>query len=363
MARSLSAITAIIGKDLRLFARDRFYVLITLLGLVMFGGLFWVLPSEVDEEIPIGVHLPGGEELFEEALEEAGDDGLVVDVFASPSELEGAVARGDALLAGLDFPEGFLAAAAAGQPTTVRVLLAGEAPEALRPALAASVREIASALAGDEPPVALPELDEMVIGDDRAGDPISLREQLRPLLIFLVLLMEMFALASLVAIEIAQRTVTAVLVTPTRVGQLLAAKAVLGTALAFGQALLIAVVTGALSHAPGLVAMALLLGSLLVTGVGLIAGATGQDFVAIVFWSVVAFVPLAIPALAVLFPGSPALWVQALPSYGLVEVLVRTTIRGQGWSQSWPYLAMLAAWAAAAFAGGAAVLAARVRRA
>ena len=368
MGRTLSAVTAIIGKDLRLFGRDRFYVLITVLGLGMFGGLFWLLPADVEEDIPIGIHLPGAEALFEaelgaRGLDEATQEGLAVDLFASASQLEEAVALGDTLHAGLDFPEGFLEAAAAGQPTTVRVLLAGDAPHALRPALTAAVREIAATLGGDQPPVTLPDLDEMVVGTDRAGDPVSLREQMRPLLVFLVLLMEMFALASLVAVEIAQRTATAVLATPTRVGQLLAAKALLGTALAFGQGLVIAAVTGALAQAPGLVAAALLLGAVLVTGFGLLAGATGQDFVAIVFWSMLLFVPLAIPAFAVLFPGSTALWIQALPSHGFVEVLVGTTIDGEGWAQAWPNLALLAAWGVAAFVAGTAVLAGRIRRA
>ena len=363
MPPAVTAVAAIISKDLRLFSRDRFYVLITVLGLVMFGGVFWVLPADVEERIPIGLHLPGGQPLIEEGLEEAGEEGLDLALFESSEQLETAVADGNALVAGLDFPDGFIEAAASGQPTTVRVLLGGEAPEALRPALSASVNELVLTIAGDEPPVTLPELDEMVLGEDRAGDPVPLREQMRPMLVFLVLLMEMFALASLVATEIAGRTATAVLVTPTRVSQLLAAKALLGTVLAFSQALVIAGVTGALGHAPGLVVVTLLLGSILVTGFGLLAGATGQDFIAIVFWSVLLFIPLAIPAFAVLFPGSPSTWVQALPSHGLVEALVRVTIYGGGWAEAWPHLAALAGWCVAAFGAGAAVLGVRVRRA
>ncbi len=363
MAHTRNAVTAIVAKDVRLFLRDRFYLFITVLGLVMFGGLFWVLPATVEEQLPVGVHLPGAEALLEAGLDDAGEEGLDVTVFRSAEALEEAVAAGDDLVAGLDFPADFLAAAAAGRPTTVRVLIAGQAPEGLQGALAAGVREIAHELAGNPLPVTMPELDEMVLGVDRAGDPVALREQLRPLLIFVVLLMEMFALASLVAIEIAQRTAAAVLVTPARVGDLLAAKALLGTGLAFGQAVLIALVTGTLVHAPALILLALLLGALLVTGFGLMAGATGQDFVAIVFWSVLFFIPLMVPAFAVLFPGTPALWVQALPSYGLVETLVRTTTRGAGWAEVWPYLAVLAAWCAVAFAAGTAVLARRVARA
>jgi ABC-2 type transport system permease protein len=372
-------VAAIVAKDLRLFARDRFYVLISVMTLVLFGALFWVLPSSVETRAPVGVHLPGAQELLEQGLAaaaaqglgapdepglgQAGAQGLEIVGYDSPRALEDAVAEGDEVLAGLSFPEGFLRDVTAGRPTTVRVLVAGQAPEALRPALEGAVREVAFAIAGEGLPVTLPALEEMVVGVDRSDAPLSLRDQLRPLLIFVVLLMEMFALAALVAVEIAQRTATAVLVTPARASDLLAAKTVLGTGLAFGQALLISLVTGTLTHAPGLILLALLLGAVLVTGFGLIAGSTGRDFIAIVFFSVLFFVPLAIPAFSVLFPGTPALWVRLLPTYGLVEVLVRTSGYGEGWGEAWPYLAVLAVWCLAAFGAGTAVLGWRVRRA
>jgi ABC-2 type transport system permease protein len=363
------AVAAIVAKDVRLFARDRFYVLISVMGLVLFVGLFWALPATVETTVRVGVHLPGAETLLRGALvaggpglAEAAEQGLEVAAYGSAAELEEAVADGDAA-AGLDFPRGFLEDATSGRATTVRVLIAGEAPEGLRPMLDGAVREIAFALAGDEPPVLLPDLREMVLGVDRSGTPLSLRDQLRPLLIFVVLLMEMFALASLVAVELAQRTVTAVLVTPARVSDLLAAKTVLGATLAFGQALLIVLATGTLAHAPGLILLALLLGAILATGFGLLAGATGGDFVTIVFVSVLFFVPLAIPAFAVLFPGTPAMWIRLLPSHGLVEVLVGTTAYGEGWAEAWPHLVGLAAWGAAIFALATVVLGRRVQRA
>jgi ABC-2 type transport system permease protein len=356
------AVRAIIAKDLRLFARDRFYAFVSVLGLVAYAIIFWVLPATVETTIAVGVHLPGGEELLTANLDESTEEGLDVVVYDSSAALEAAVLEGEDVAAGLDFPDGFLPATLAGEETTVRVLLTGGAPEELRDALVAGVREIGFAIAGAEPPVTLPSAEEIVLGVDRAGDPVSLREQLRPLLIFFVLMMEMFALAALVAVELAQRTVSAVLVTPTRVVDLLAAKALLGTALAFGQAVLLALVTGTLAHSPVLLLAALLLGSVLVTGVGLIAGTLGQEFIAIVFWSVLFFIPLAVPAFAMLYPGTPSLWVQALPTYGLAEILLRATAYGEGWAQLWPYVGLLAVWGAVAFAAGAVVLGRRAVR-
>jgi ABC-2 type transport system permease protein len=361
MAR-LGVIGAILAKDLRTFARDRFYVLISVLGLVAYIAVFWVLPSTVDETIGLGAHLPGGEDLLAERL--AGETpGFDIVVFTSSEELEAAVLSGERVVAGLDFPPGFLTDAPAGLPTTVRVLLAADAPEALRPALTGGVREIAFTIAGEAPPVQLPEMEEIVLGTDRTGEQLSLRDRMRPLLLFFVLLVEMFALAALVAAEISQRTVTAVLATPARVGDVLAAKAALGTLLAFGQAVLLAVATGTVARQPLLLLVALLLGAMLVTGFGLIAGSTGRDFVGIIFWSLLFMIPLAVPAFGALFPGASAGWVRALPTYGLVETIVGTSAYGEGWAEAAPHLAALAAWCVVAFGAGMLVLGRRAARA
>ena len=354
-------VTAIVSKDLRLFARDRFYAFVSVLGLVAYALLFWLLPATVDETIPIGVHLPAGGELISEALAAQAEEGLDVTVYDTAGSLTDAVAEGE-LQAGLDLPAGFVEDVVGGEATTVRVIMAGDAPEQVRAVLTGGVREIAFALAGEQPPVVFPDVDEMVIGGDGVDGPVPLRAQFRPLLVFLMLMTEMLALASLVAAELVQGTVSAVLVTPTRVADLLAAKTLLGTTLASGQALVLAAVTGTLAHAPGVVVVALLLGGLLVTGFGLIAGAVGRDFMTIVFWSMLFLIPLAIPAFSVLFPGTPAGWVQAIPTYGLVEALLAVTVRGQGWSEAWQHLATLAAWCVVAFGAGALVLGRRVTR-
>jgi ABC-2 type transport system permease protein len=355
-------VRAIIAKDLRLFRRDRFYAFITVLGLVFYVAVFWLLPAEVDETLTIGIHLPGGEALLAEGLEDSAEEGLEVVVFPSAAALEDAVRAGEDVVAGLAFPTDFLTATAAGQRTTVQVLLPGAAPALLGDALSAAVRELAAAVIGEDPPVVLPDEEALIVGVDRAGQLLPLRAQLRPMLLFVVLLVEMFALAALVAAELSQRTITAILASPARIRDVLAAKAVLGTGLALTQALLLGALTGAFSRQPFLVALVLLLGAVLVTGVGLLVGSLGHDFVAIVFWSMLAFVPLIVPAFSLLFPGSPAWWVQALPTYGLAEILVQATGYGTGLDQLLGELALLLGWCVVMFVVGAAVLARRVVR-
>jgi ABC-2 type transport system permease protein len=362
----LGIVRAILAKDLREFTRDRFYVLVSILGLVFYVAVFWVLPGTVDETVGLGVHLEGGgSPLTGLGLAVASEqvEGLEIIAFDSGEALTAAVeTRDQGVVAGLDFPAGFLQDVAAGTPVSVRVLLPGDAPEELRPALAGLVRELSYAVAGEAPPVTPPALQDVVVGQDRAGQQVPLRERMRPLLLFFVLLVEMFALAALVAAEIHERTITAVLVTPARVSDVLLAKATLGTLMAFSQGLLLLLVTGSAARGFLLLATALLLGAILVTGVGLIAGSSGRDFVGIVFWSVLFMIPLAIPAFSTLFPGAAAAWVQALPTYGLVQVLLGVTAYGEGWAASLPDLATLLAWCIVVFGVGVAVLGRRVAR-
>jgi ABC-2 type transport system permease protein len=362
----LGIVRAILAKDLREFARDRFYVLVSIVGLVFYVVVFWVLPATVDETVGLGVHLEGGGSLVTGlGLQVASGqvEGLEVVAFDSGEELSAAIESGERrVVAGLDFPAGFLQDVAAGVPVTVRVLLPGDAPEELRPALAGLVRELSYAVAGEAPPVTPPDLQDVVVGPDRVGQQVSIRERMRPMFLFFVLLVEMFALAALVAAEIHERTITAVLVTPARVSDVLVAKATLGTLLAFSQGLLLLLVTGSATSGFLLLATALLLGAILVTGVALIAGSTGRDFVGIVFWSVLFMIPLAVPAFSTLFPGAAAAWVQALPTYGLVQVLIGVTAYGEGWADSLPDLASLLVWCVVVIGIGVTVLGRRVAR-
>ena len=349
MSRRAGIIGAIIRKDLVEFTRDRFYVLITVFGLVIYVAMYWFLPSSVDETIEAGIHWQGG------LPQELSDgDGLEFTPFDSAAALEAAVdGSGDVSVAiGLDFPPGFTESVRAGTPTTVRVLLTTDVPAEYRGAMTSFVRELAFLISGADLPVTQLDTTEVILGEDRAGDQVSLQEKMGPMFVFFMLLLETFALATLVATEIQARTVTAVLATPTRVADFLAAKAIIGTTLAFGEALLLVILIGILGTGPLVLIVTLLLGALLVTGFGLIAGSTGKDFIGIVFWSMLFLVPLAIPSFAVLFPGSAAPWVRVLPSYGLIESIVRTTSYGDGLTDLAGPLLELAGWCVIVFAAG-----------
>ncbi len=128
-------------------------------------------------------------------------------------------------------------------------------------------------------------------------------------------MIETYAMASLISTELLQRTMTALLVTPPmKIWHFLAAKTIFGTGLALLQGLIILALVGAFTPANWpLLFTIMLIGSLLFTGVAMLIGAAGKDFLDQLMYALLFSVPLMIPTFAVLFPGSEAAWVRVIP--------------------------------------------------
>jgi ABC-2 type transport system permease protein len=353
---NLGVIAAIFRKDLVAFSRDRFYVFITVIGLIAFVAVFWFLPSSVDETIRLGVYHSGLEDVLV-PITSIETEALELTEFGSRADLVAAVDDGtEGIVAGMAFPDDL---GADSTRSTVDLLVTTDLPPEYLQLMGGMASQIGYFVTGTNPPVNLA-TRTVVLGTDRVGDQVSLQEQMRPLLAFFILMMETFALASLVAVEVQLRTVTAVLVTPARARDFITAKGALGTLLALTEVLiLMALIRGFVGDVPVLL-VALVLGAILVTGIGLLAGASGRDFMGVMFLSLALMIPLMIPAFGALFPGSAATWIRVLPTYGLVQAIVGVTTRGESWADLTPALGLLAVWGVALFALGSVVLRRRV---
>ncbi len=357
-------VAAIVHKNLVTFGRDRLWMVLTPLALIAFAVLFWLMPARVDETLVVGVHPPAVASALRLAvgLGEAEAEGLRIVTYASESDLAAAIGggapaggssdAGERPLVGLSLPIDVLIRARLGQAVTARVYAGAAVPPEVSGALTTAVRELVATVAGAPLPVAWSTDDVEVLGVDRIGAQVPLRDRMRPMLAFMVLLTESLALAGLVAIEVSQRTATALLATPARTVDVLVAKGLVGTLLAFSQAVLLLAVTRAFGVGWGALLLATLLGAMLMAGVGMLSGAAGRDFMGTLFIGMGFLLVLAVPAIAVLFPGSAAPWVVALPSYGLIHALVGASAYGQGIGDLVAPLASAAAWVAVVFAAG-----------
>jgi ABC-2 type transport system permease protein len=365
-----SIIASIVRKDLAEYGRDKLWAFLTIMVLVVVVVLFWMLPDDVNESIRVGISGLDDSSVLT-ALESAEEEGLALVPFANAADLE-AVVAGDAnpsdpeqagTTVGIAFPRDFLTTTAGGDTTVVTVFIDAAVAGEIGTAITSLVRELAFAVAGNDLPVSLLAADEVfvVLGEDRVGSQASARDSFRPLLVFLILLMEMFIMASLIAKEIHERTVTALLVTPATVGDVLAAKGITGALSGMAQAVIVLVAINALSVQPLLILTLMLLGAVMVSGTAMLAGSTGKDFMSTLFTGMLFMIPLMIPAFAALFPGTASVWIQALPSYPLVRGLVNVATFGDGWAETLPELGLLLAWGAGLFALGWMVLKRKVQ--
>jgi len=395
MKKSVSSsrlLISILKKDIRVYSRNMIYLFLTILGLAFFVAIFWLVPDTVDEEInfaitpPLEVIFSEGKETLlargfpeenlgqlEEAESAFEEEGLFLVEFEN-EELLKKVIQGELeiyktepgsfvihdpdgeqsrpedadkinLDIGMSFPATFLSDAVLEQKPKVTIFADASVPDELRGAMEGFVREMAYQLAGYELPVELPDEETIILGQDRVGEQISMREKMRPLIAFFIMMMETFALASLISNEVLQRTVTALLVTPLRTWHFLLAKTIFGTALAMGQAVIILILIGAFTTTNWhLLLVTVLLGSLLFTAVAMFVGSAGKDFIGQLMYSMLFLIPLMIPSFAVLFPGSVATWVRALPSYPIVRLLYDITIHEIPWADALSFLIYAASW-------------------
>ena len=137
---------------------------------------------------------------------------------------------------------------------------------------------------------------------------------------------------------------TALLVTPARVGDFLVAKCITGTILAVSQAFLFLLATGGFSFDWLLVSLLILLGAGMVSAVGMLSGTSGRDFMGTLFYGTIFVIPLMIPALSIMFPGEPSVIIRLLPSYGLVKAMSGVLGEGMGWSFAAPHIKTTLLW-------------------
>ena len=343
----LAIIGVIFKKDLGEALRDWLWILLSALGLVFYAVIFWLLPATVDETLTMGIRHTGLDMALQE-LREAQDEGLNVVVFETSEQLRSAVAGEPGtekeVQIGIDFPKDFLAKILWREKALVQVYVGAGIPDEFRRATESMVREIAYHIAGDRLPITEPDEQTVVLGQDRLGNQVPFRDKMKPMLAFFVLMFEAFALASLISSEVQSKTVTAVLITPARIGDVLTAKIILGTLFAFSQAVILLLAVNALGEGALLLLLIVLLGAMMVTGIGMITGSAGKDFMATLLYGMIFMALLAIPAFGPLFPGMASPWVKVLPSYGIVEGMLGTVIYGRGWAETMPYLALIIVW-------------------
>ncbi len=327
-------IGTLVSKDARLYFSNQFFAFITILGLVAYVAIFYLLPSTVDETLELALFAP---DVPADFIDEMSEDGLEIRLLDSEAELRQAVENGD-FPVGLVLPENLARRTSQGELPEMRVYLTPEVPAEFQDIYTLLGREFAFMLTGS--PLYL-EATEEVLGVDMAGQQIPPRSRMLPMLAVFVLMLETLGLASLITMEIESGTMRALLITPASVSDLFLSKGLFGVGLAFSQIVLLMLLTGGLRNEPILMLVTLLLGAILVTGIGFLVASMAGDMMSVLAWGMLAIVILAIPALVLFLPGVTNRWIQLIPSYYLVDTVHRVINFGAGWAEVWTNLVIL----------------------
>ncbi len=328
-------IQALIAKDFSLFFRNRFIAIVTVMGIVLYIGFYFLMPKTVDETLEIGVYTPSDIPVFTQVESE----GIRLTPVGSDEELSAGVTAGN-YTAGISLPAGFFQSLASGETPEIDLYIASDVPQEIKDSVTVVIRELAYRIAGQ--PLAVG-INEEVIGDDMVGMQVPPRDRIRPLLAIFLIMFETFGLANLIAEELERGTVRALLVTPMSVKELFVGKGLFGIGLAFGQAVIFMGIVGGLNHQPLIIILALLLGAMMATAVGFFIGSVAKDFMSVLAWGMIVFIILAIPGFGVMFPGAVTGWIKFIPSYYLVDMVHAVAGFGAGWSDIWTNILILLA--------------------
>jgi ABC-2 type transport system permease protein len=353
----LPRIAAIFVADVRSWTREKVFFILSFLGVFIYAGISFLMPDVVDESFRIGVRMPAGAPSFL-----PDEEGLEIVRFETTEALVAELKEGERdILVGLDFADDTVLRVAQGLPPLVNVHVSPKAPPELTEAARVMVTELAYAAVGKPLPVTMPDEKAVVVGEDKVGKQASLRARMRPMAALLVLALELMSIASLVSKDLMNRTVVAVLATPATVADWVMAKVLFGAFVAFIQAFLLLTLIGAIFVAPLELTLLVVLGTLLYTGLGLVAGAQARDFTEVLFYAFALLMPTVIPAFAVLLPGSTSPFVKFIPTYPLALAIFDAS-NGAPFSVLLPNMLWVGGWVFVLLTIGIVVVTRRVRQ-
>jgi ABC-2 type transport system permease protein len=353
--KRLTIIRGLMAKDVTEMFRNRFVAAMTLLSIVAYAGIYYIMPRTVDETFDIAFHAPeqSSMSMFEKIIVGEEQEGIKLRSFESTGKLKKAVKAGD-YDAGVVISDDFAQKFYENKKPRVVVYYPAETSKDVKKAVVLIMEESAFALTRQQSPV---DFSVKVLGPDRAGEQVPPRKRVIPTFIVLMLFMEMWGIANLITEETEKKTLNAILITPARASDVIIAKGFVGTFLGFSEAALLAFLLQAINKSDALLVLgSLLLGAMMVTGIAFIIGSLAKDLLSMAGYSLLGILLLIVPAMAVLFPGAASSWVRAFPSYYLIEVVNQAVIYKESVANLWSNLGILLTFDLAVFWMGAVAL-------
>ena len=347
-------IGTLVVNDVKLFFRHRFFAIVTAIGVVFYLVIYFLLPNQVDQSLGMAFFIEDREiPLYQRLVDEPGD----YTIFDSEAEMLTALEETGDFFVGLSLPADLTEAAARGETVELNAYYAPGVPAEAKQIF----HDVLVLIANTVNPETLADLarfndTQVVLGNDMTGAPLSMRDRLAPLLLMMIVVIEVFGLATLLNRDVDNGTARALVTGPLRLHEFFVGKALMGMVLAFGQVLILSAVMGILGTAPLLLLATLLLGSFLMVGLGFFIAAISKDNTSVMGWTIVFIIPMVFPGFSILLPGLATGWMEFIPSFYFVDSLHRIINFGAGWADVAGNLTLLLLIGAASMAVGTAAI-------
>lgn len=252
-------------------------------------------------------------------------DSVVTKDYGTVSGMKQAVESG-AVDMGIVLPAGFDDAVVQGEAAEITAYVWGESLAKNRTILSVTLADLIRELAGQEVSV---EIETVALGDEVS---VPWSDRLLPFIVLMAVLMGGIMLpATSIISEKQNRTLQAVVVTPTTLADVFVAKALLGITLSLCMGILMLVINQAFGTQPLLLVLVLVLGSIMHAEIGLVLASVLKDttslFAVLKFFGILLYAPV----LIYLFPQIPQWIGRIFPTYYIVQPIVDISQRGGGW--------------------------------
>ncbi len=320
---SVRRVAILLGKDFKYGSKGFIFImaivapiLISLVMTLVFGTFF-------SQTAKLGITDQGDSRLtgLMSAL-----DSVQTRTYASADDLRRAVEAG-AVDMGLTVPQGFDEEVSRGTAIVLPAYVWGESLAKNRGILLATINSAVRQLAGQEVPI---HIETTTLGDTQS---VPWNDRMLPLvLLYAVTMGGIMVPASLLVDEKQKHTLAALAITPTTLGDILAAKGLMGVIMALVMSIVIMLMNQAFGVQPGLLMIVLGLGAVMGALSGLVFGSLVKDintlFAAIKAIGILLFAP----AIFYMFPQLPQWIGRIFPTYYMLAPIVEISQRGGGWS-------------------------------
>jgi ABC-2 type transport system permease protein len=264
-------------------------------------------------------------------------EGVGVRIFESDAELREAALTG-VIEVGLLLPAGFDELIGSDQTAHITVYVFGESLLRNRAILATTIAALIRDATGVDAPV---EITTQLIGDT---ENIPWEQRLLPFLVLMTVVIGGVMVPATALVEEKQKkTLRALTVSPTTLGEVYASKGLLGVIVGVAMALIILILNGALGNRGPEILLVLSLGATMSAAFGVLLGAFVKDINTLFATIKGIGIFLYAPALVYIFPGIPA-WVgKIFPTYYMIQPVVEIAQNGGTLGDALPELIVLVA--------------------